>query len=79
MYLVAPMRKGNYLTGQAATGRYQVHGQHLTFPTGAYAIHHITGIFKAGGKHYKPHVENEYDNRFDLYENGANIMTCYEH
>jgi len=57
------MRKGNYLTGQAATGRYQVHGQHLTFPTGAYAIHHITGIFKAGGKHYKPHVENEYGNR----------------
>lgn len=24
-------------------------------------------------------VENEYDNRFDLYENGENFMTCYEH
>jgi hypothetical protein len=79
VYLVAPMRNGNHLSGAAAKGRYLVHGRHVTFPTGAYAIHHLKGIFKAAGKGYKPHAENELDNRFDLYENGINFMTCYEH
>jgi hypothetical protein len=79
VYLVAPFRKGNHLSGAAAKGRYVVHGRHMTFPTGAYAIHHLKGIFKASGKGYKPHAENELDNRFDLYENGINFMTCYEH
>lgn len=77
VYLVAPMRNGNHLSGAAAKGRYLVHGPHMTFPTGAYAVHHLKGIFKAAGKGYKPHVENELDNRFDLYENGINFMTCY--
>jgi len=79
VYLVASYRKGNHLSGAAARGRYRVHGRHMSFPTGAYAVHHVTGIFKPAGKGYKAHVENEYDNRFDLYENGINFMTCYEH
>jgi hypothetical protein len=79
VYLVAPMRNGNHLSGHAAKGRYRVHGRKLTFLTGAYAIHHVEGVFKAAGKGYKPHVENEYDNRFDLHEDGVNFMTSYEH
>jgi hypothetical protein len=79
VYLVASIRKGNHLSGRAAKGRYVVHGRNMTFPTGAYAVHHLKGIFKAAGKGHKSHAENELDNRFDLYENGLNFMTCYEH
>jgi hypothetical protein len=78
-YLVAPMRKGNNLSGKAARGRYRVHGTHMTFPTGPYAIHHFTGVFHPAGKGYKPHHENDYDNRFDVYDAGLNFMSCYEH
>ncbi len=79
VYLVAPMRTGNHLSGNAATGRYRVHGGKMTFLTGAYAPHHVTGLFYRAGKNYKPRVENQYDARFDLYEHGLNFMTCYEH
>lgn len=78
-YLVGATRKGNRLVGNVAQGRYQVHKQKLTFTSGPYAIHHITAIYKPAGKGYRPHKENEFDSRFDLYEQGENFMTCYEH
>ncbi len=79
VYLVAPSRVGNHLVGPAARGRYSVRGRKITWLTGAFAIHHMTAIFKPAGKSYRSHVENEFDNRFDVYERGQNFMTCYEH
>ena len=79
LYLVAPARKGNHLSGKAAPGRYRVRGRQMTFLTGAYSIHHFTGIFHPAGKKYRPHHENDYDNYFNVYDSGLNFMTCYEH
>lgn len=54
-------------------------GREETYPPGVLAIAHINGIFHAAGKHYKPHLENQFDVRFDLYKDRADIMTYYEH
>lgn len=44
-YLVAPVRKGNHLSGKAAPGRYKIHGSKLTFLTGSYGQLHMHGVW----------------------------------
>lgn len=77
-YLVGPPRRGHRLVGDVATGRYQVHGRKLTFLSGPYA-HHFTGVYHPAGKNHRPHKENAFDSRFDLYSGGENLASCYAH
>lgn len=78
-YMVGDTRKGSRLVGNVAKGRYRARGRKLTFTSGPYAIHHLTAVYKPAGQGYQPHKENELDPRFDVYEEGENILTCYLH
>ncbi len=73
VYLLAPFRKGNHLSGRAAKGRYRSHGHKISFLSGPYAQQHDSGQFR-------PQTANNRATIDILDAKGNSIgISCYQH
>ena len=76
-YLVAPMRKGNSLSGTAVKGTYTLRGAKLTFLTGPYGKIHWYGLWKLKTTDTAGFTDQAHIGLFT--PKGQSAIECYPH
>ena len=77
VYLVAPIRQGNHLSGRAARGTYKLRGGKVTFRTGPYARIHWYGKWVLRRSYAGSSTDQAHISLFNPQH--QEVLECYPH